>query len=1328
MSVALPNIKKREVKPCENFEAKSFLAGLKQQMNNETASSMSIVPYFRLPSARISQFHVLLPTWLFVVCLFTGLFVPSTARGQEKAATKAYDRHFVVMVDQTVFYGDLEVKRHVMGNLYSALTNWLSGKTSFYGLTQSESSVQDIAPFDPKRDQLSVFAFALQGHAANGGPCSYRTVNAMSRNTNPASSGVGNHSVQNYSDEEVYLKLVERLISPRGEFQSSPLPFTSFCNAKLRPLFNGTDPLFARIRGSMGAITLSYYVYPLIFDRLGAHVPSQQFILITVSDFNSGSFNENASQDRAQLYDVLARNKERMNYVTQRVARMKKPYAEVELARFVADQGNVHLVARATAVTVKQSVLHSPIFLASNVKLDQQKGKFFRLSSATVSFNKDKAVHIDSVEVVISQTEDGQVLCRKSIDKDDLAYSDQTHECEIGSLGGLNLQSANPDDLTITYNFYTHATSDGEDLLPFVYTAQRILESSDITLINKILIRNMMLISIFLFIFIILVMLLYRGREKRIALRIGNFAQKFTKVSEAHGAEELPCWFYGGPTDSTRRIRVDGALMKAKVFALGMKTTVKVRLQNTQPAQGFTYYVEGRQITQEWMPVVKTDHDSFKVILQIQVDPTCVDSEEATIVSADIDVLVESSVFGVWRHQDVDNTHTVKFYFTRDLGTAWVGFDPGTTGSCVAYGNTGGTLDDPAIRMVKDEYGQIITPSYLALDRDFGQRSLSSLEPGKDYKYGSQADANARAWRNSNTPTFRSIKKLLGYQNEISARLSETNTRTFRGVDLAHLLVKGLERNLQEDVEKLSPSDRLRFVGETQGQAKRAVVAIPNNYTLPKILDMVGSIERLPEFREVRFVYEAEAVLFNYLSKNFSKQKPGTENVMIFDMGGATINLSVFRVHYEDRGGTLFYQVETLGRIGYGVGGDNIDVALMEHLLKFPEVGAYVHTEKRRRYELEHKEDILPSILTLKKDVIRYKSSSIPDKNSVLLNGVTFKKFMDQISGQRCQMEIDEYNCDDTCSGLLLSNELESYVYRNITDVVSEIMNYPNVKGQGIQTIIFSGRSTLFPLVKERVKEALVDHLGKERMPKLYRLDDSEVKTAVAYGACWYGIYNSLVTLDNSRLSSAYGFKLTGHGKAQLNVLLKQNCRFGENGWIANSVVGLGSTFAADGNQVNFYQIMGSGTGDDLFSESNRHKVNYIGTLPATAVVEEVEMSVSRQDIVTCKVTYDNGAEMSVNNIQVQGRDITDENDWAYVFATTSSTQAVNASVSKRPATTRVKPTTTTSDAKPSAELDAKPSAANANQGHAASEKKKSPASMNQQQNRPYVPRNIKRI
>ena len=109
---------------------------------------------------------------------------------------------------------------------------------------------------------------------------------------------------------------------------------------------------------------------------------------------------------------------------------------------------------------------------------------------------------------------------------------------------------------------------------------------------------------------------------------------------------------------------------------------------------------------------------------------------------------------------------------------------------------------------------------------------------------------------------------------------------------------------------------------------------------------------------------------------------------------------------------------------------------------------------------------------------------------------------------------------------------------------------------------------------------------------------------------------------------------------------------FGDDNMVHGSV-DIESLFDGDGQTVSFYQIMGSGAGDDLLSEKNRYKVNYLTGIPVTQLTKSIGIDVGRNNFATCSVTFDTGMTERRSDLDIQTRDITEENDWAYVFATT---------------------------------------------------------------------------
>ena len=1191
-----------------------------------------------------------------VVLLFALLFfLSSEAKGVEP-----FNRHYIIIVDQTIKSSNAN-----MGIVYKSLCNWLNGERTFEGLNLEGSTIPEPIAFDIQHDAISLFAFGLPGDGF-GMKSDYGRIHRECYGSSKSS-------------EYIFDDIVCSLIKKRNRYingnlctvnggDNKAMSLTDFLSTDMRNLFNSTDPLHISISQESG-ITMSHFVYPLIMNFISKEETANEYYLILVSDFKSGLYSNNDEDDWKTLGAMTAGKSDIRKYFEKQINSMRAPFVQADYLHFQAGD----IGAKGTRLIMKSLIQKSQVFISSSLSLSQSSGNTFKVNSAKIAFDKDPLTTIDSIQIVLS--ENGNVLCRKTIVRGDESIAKllrDNREYEIPSQK-VDLGKESLDDITIGYQLYTMShDASGNPVLPVVLSATQNISKDDISMINKELRKAMTIISIILFAIAALVTLVLRGRKKELDAQVGSFAQKYMNVTEKEGAVELPCWFYHDG-ENTKSIRVNGILLK-KGFSIGGDVKVFARLQDGKP-EGFKYYIDRKNATN--FVEVKRNGDEISFNINIEMLPEKVNPAELSTCKVKLDFMIETRFFGLFPRQDVvEEIDEIEFYFMNDLGTAWVGFDPGTTGSCISYGCTGGSLDNPNIRMVRANDNEII-PSKLILNKNFGNSDIAQLRPGIDYWYGKKADENWKASNYKGEPCFQSIKKLLGYKNSADDMIEVkwgNDIRKLTGLQLAHLLVKGLKSELDDNISKLTSMDAMRFVGKN-GRARRAVVAIPNNYTLPKITDMVNSVRMLNSFDEVRYIYEAEGILFNYFRKNYKSQKPGTETIMVYDMGGATINLSIFRVDYTEENGTIYYNVHTLGRIGYAVGGDNIDVAIMEHIFTLPQLTTSL-TEKeqeqnhrlaedlrkrRHDYQLAHKIDIIDAVRALKLDIVKAANGKNLESN-ILENFVSFEGFVkDSIIQKFASLPDDSFAkipserfAYEMIDRIKKSKSMNRYVVQNVEDAVREIMQYPEIESLShIDTLVFAGRSTMFPGIRECVSDTLGEHFKKFKVYN--RFNSDEIKTSVSYGACWYGIYNSLVTLDNSRLSCAYGFKITKGGRSELNVLLNQNDVFDEDGNVSYEEA-ITNHFDADGNVVDFYQVMGSGKGENLFSEENRHKVNFIGSIDVTTTTSEIGMSVDRRNVVTCAVTFDTGDTSSFKDLNVVGRDITKENDWAYVFAVTPQT------------------------------------------------------------------------
>lgn len=1150
------------------------------------------------------------------------------------------NRHFIIVVDQTI-----SSSNNNLSALYKGLSCWLQGKDPLQYIERNASVVPSSLNFDQQNDAISLFAFGMlgDGHKMNS---EYGRIHSECWNGSKSEQYVFKDVTKSLIHKRERYLNGERVTAYDGQQNKMSLPtFLKYC---LRPLFNSQDPLHIMIRNNSG-ITMSHFVYPLIMNFISKKETANEYYLILVSDFKSGQYSNNDQDDKNTLYSLISGKSHIMAYFERQIKSMRAPFVQAEYLHFQAGD----LGARGVRLIHKDIVMKSQLYLNSSLELSQKRGNQFNLSDANITFDKDKATTIDSIGIMIM--EGGKILSYRTIVRGDDEIAKlltEKREYEIPAQTSIDLGQSSLGDITVKYIFFTMShDSEGNSVLPVSLTSQQIIAKENITYIDQEFRRTMTIVLISLSVIIIIAIMYWMGRKKKVVVNISRFAQKYVNVTKDRGAVELPCWFYV-KGNNLNRIKVSGSVDCCRKMTIGGMTKLYVRLQETKP-DGFSYYVDGKKCNDFLHIPLKGKKFSFE--LDININPDTVDVRQLHTCSVMIDFKVETSVGGLFKHIDAGISPEVyDFYFIEDLGRAWVGFDPGTSGSCVAVGNPSGALNDPSISLVEVRQGETmkkIIPSRIIFNKSFAGKSIDMLLPGIDYEYGIAADRNWRASRNM--PRFQSIKKLLGYKKAEEDKIGVTvggTTLKFSGVDLAHMLMRGLDRELTEYLNSMSGIDRQR-VTDNGSCPQRAVVAIPNNYTLPKIEDMIASVERLGKFKEIRFIYEAEGVLFNYLRKTFGQKRLGMENVMVYDMGGATINLTVFRITYTSKNGSTYYNISTLGRIGYAVGGDNIDVALMEYIFTM----ASDNENKRHDYEKKHKTEILEAILDLKKNIINadreYKD---PGLIGALLDKEGFCNFTNRLldsfgSIDDSAMEDVDFT-KNTLQKLLDSEELLNFVYSRVKDAVVEILKYPEVKSITIDKLLFAGRSTMFPGIRSIVETVVQSHSHRVKIPNIF--NDEEIKTSVAYGACWYGIYNGLVTLDNSRLTSAYGFKQTTGTDSILKVLLNQNSVFGHDNMVHGSI-DIESLFDGDGQTVSFYQIMGSGTGDDLLSEKNRYKVNYLTGIPVTQLTQSIGVDVGRNNFVTCSVTFDTGMTERRSDLDIQTRDITEENDWAYVFATT---------------------------------------------------------------------------
>lgn len=1164
---------------------------------------------------------------LLFVCLFICIGARAVATSSE--SSKFYDKHIIISVDQT---GKTFKNPRTCPLLGEAIAALLRNED-----IPSEVNITTLPRinYNPATDCIDLFVFGLWG-TSNYYLSPFEKVERTVKDT--SEGRVIFDTLCNY--------LVERYerITPGANVRFEEL-------GGYKDIFNSNTLLCQRFL-EYGGIGLSKFSQWAVIRQLDCQVPAKEYYIFTVSTFKSGLSASGDHEDDTRIKEIMHYQTDKINKFKAERDKFRSQYLEVLPMEMSVDE----VVVKGAQIMLT-SAINSNVGVSSNIHLTQTgvESQLFTLDSINISFPKDDGLILDKIYLKVTQGSELLYNTPAAGGWLNWLYNAATKEYVVPPMEICFDKVPEKDkDLLFTFTFTSSTDNSGDyPLLPFAFSVDRRVTSAGIDFV----VPNEYYTLMGLALIVILLIWAYLELSSDYSLKVscGRYSSRYSETTPAAGTVELPCWYVDEDSNSTQ-LRIKGRLKKRIPFLPSfIKGKLSVNITTAFLPDDFGIGINGNLIdnNQDFVPVELDKEGKFSFNLTLFVGAGA-DLSNAIRIQLPL-MFCFTSKPNILRHKpkyveilptDADNG--IDFFVHMNIGDTWVGIDPGTTGSCVAIGHAaGGTIQDPNISLVTSN-DEAIIPSRLAFSKVINNvNSVDKLRPGAHYTYGAHTAGRWTLLCN-NYDCFRSIKKLLGYDkvNGQGIAIIDKNKRplpfTLSGADLAHLLVKGLISDTDSYLEERTPIERQRLMPD--GTMRRAVVAIPNNYTLPKTLDMINSIARTGRFSEIRPVFEAEAVLFNYLARTLDRHPSGTSEVVaVYDMGGATINLSVFEIKYQQSYGNLTYHIETLGRIGYGVGGDNIDYALMQYIFDLTDMDE----DDAYAYQKTNKHSILEQIFTLKKSLVKIAAKEGTEGfSSSKLLAQFVKNLTSYPMSEGEPLGYSERYSERALLDDVMNSEYMKEILDSVADAVSEILKYPDIKHRIIDKIIFSGRSTLFPRIKSTVNDVLSDHMG--RVAEVDLLDATTTKTAVAYGACWYGMYNSLVTLDNSRLASAFGYKLTEGGKPVFHTLIPQNARFDSNEIEGKEEVV--NTFAADGNMVEFYQVMGSSVADDVLDADNRHKVNRLGVISIDQATQMISIVVERSNMVSNSVELNTGQVKTVN-VEAVNRDILEENSEAYIFA-----------------------------------------------------------------------------
>jgi len=735
------------------------------------------------------------------------------------------------------------------------------------------------------------------------------------------------------------------------------------------------------------------------------------------------------------------------------------------------------------------------------------------------------------------------------------------------------------------------------------------------------------------------------GKPKKIKLAVNGYLDSFETINyKKYGKLLTPYKYWDAQSDS---IIVEGLVIyKSNNYLFNWKSEIYFNIEDEKIPEGFDLFLKPNfNTTKEFykgnlMPLKADKNNKLNFVICLRQNDINIKLTEPQLIEFTISALIRETRL-LFIKSEIRETIEYKFHIGNDLGDLWVSFDPGTTGSCVAIGNHAENIS-----VCIDSYNQNIIDSKLNFFISENFVNNNGEIPEKLYEYGTKAKTK---FGSNGVVSYQSIKKLLGFKDIKEITFKNNQTLKLTGKELSSLLVKGLYKELTFFINRLNNPE---FLHNGVFNPQRAVIAIPNNFTISKIQDMVDCLGYLKQFKEVRYVYEAEAVLFYYLS-NYSRFNNGDnqfkdENILVFDMGGATINATIVSASKIEEKQKPVYYIDFLGKIGYGIGGDTIDYCILKFIKKFANEYPQLNTIN---FNTENKKDLVEAARSIKLQIVDYYEKGY----DTLITTRQLNDFFKPVLGVSIEFSeeskfYENFKKDSKGKYKIFSHPVFiDLIYNNVKDAVNEVIDLSdNCK---IDKVIFSGRSTFFPNIKETVEKQLK---SKNSTPVKITLAIEESKTAVAHGACWYGINKNSIRLNNLKTNASFGIKQTLTAditNVKFIELIPMGCQFDSNNSGIDKVTGekkLSANFAFDGGKVNFYQVMGKNA-NQILAQNQKHKFSKIASIRIPLETEAVQMIVKEDDDVECKVKLVNNRVLEEKGV-VSDQEIADANEEHYTW------------------------------------------------------------------------------
>lgn len=417
-----------------------------------------------------------------------------------------------------------------------------------------------------------------------------------------------------------------------------------------------------------------------------------------------------------------------------------------------------------------------------------------------------------------------------------------------------------------------------------------------------------------------------------------------------------------------------------------------------------------------------------------------------------------------------------------------IGIDLGTTFSCVAVWQNG------APRVLEDDEGRKTTPSCVAFVADTGERLIGE-------RAKSQAAKNLKN-------TFFDVKRILGQKMHDEAVIKESKRLPFTVVEgsskepLLEAEIKGETRRLAPEEISAMVLGEMRRIAEARlgrNDITKAVVTVPAyfNDAQRKATMVAGQIAGLEVLRVINEP-TAAALAYGLDEKAGAKSKAGS-NVLIFDLGGGTFDVSALRI--EDG----MFEVKATGG-DTRLGGEDFDAAVVDHLA----------AELLRLHKIDVGKD--------GKALARIRSA-----------GEKAKRVLSSNNSAKVEISIDgeDYALDLTRATFESLNEA---IFTRTIEVVTRVLKDAKLEPSDIDDIVLVGGSTRIPQVQDLLRK----YFNNKELCRSINPDEAVAYGAAVQAAILSGVRHpsctDLLLVDVTALS--LGIELEGR---QMSIILPRN-------------------------------------------------------------------------------------------------------------------------------------------------------------------------------------------